>query len=74
MENLCYKNFKMFDSYASFIHIFSDAVDATDEDYSGSSSPPKARQQYVDPKMIIIMVVLAVMFVGICVALHLFSK
>ncbi|KFM78596.1 hypothetical protein X975_03643, partial [Stegodyphus mimosarum] len=52
----------------------SKAIDMTDEDYVGSSSPPKVRQQHVDPQMIIIMVVLAVMFVGICVALHLFSR
>ncbi|GIY73301.1 uncharacterized protein CDAR_530841 [Caerostris darwini] len=50
------------------------AVDKTDEEYAGSPEPPKVRQQHVDPKMIIIMVVLAVMFIGICVALHLFSK
>ncbi|KAG8198286.1 hypothetical protein JTE90_021540 [Oedothorax gibbosus] len=48
--------------------------DKTDEEYVGSSDPPKIRQQQVDPNMIIIMVVLAVMFIGICVALHLFSK
>ncbi|GBL96721.1 hypothetical protein AVEN_111857-1 [Araneus ventricosus] len=52
----------------------SDAVDKTDELYVGSPEPPKGRQQQVDPKMIIIMVVLAVMFIGICVALHMFSK
>lgn len=57
-----------------FFSSITDAVDATDEDYSGSPSPPKVPQHKVDPKMIIIMVVLAVMFVGICVALHLFSK
>ncbi|XP_015913125.1 uncharacterized protein [Parasteatoda tepidariorum] len=50
----------------------SDAIDKTDEEYS--ARPPKVKTQHVDPKMIIIMVVLAVMFVGICVALHLFSK
>ncbi|CAL1267165.1 unnamed protein product [Larinioides sclopetarius] len=52
----------------------SDAVDKTDELYVGSPEPPRGRQQQVDPKMIIIMVVLAVMFIGICVALHMFSK
>lgn len=52
----------------------SNEVDKTGEEYVGSPEPPKVRQQQVDPKMIIIMVVLAVMFIGICVALHLFSK
>ncbi|GFY16963.1 hypothetical protein TNCV_3690211 [Trichonephila clavipes] len=51
-----------------------DDADKTGEEYMGSPEPPKVRQQQVDPKMIIIMVVLAVMFIGICVALHLFSK
>lgn len=34
----------------------------------------EAARAHVDPNMIIVIVVLAVMFVGICVALHLFSK
>ncbi|XP_055930322.1 uncharacterized protein LOC129960736 [Argiope bruennichi] len=52
----------------------SDSKDKTDELYVGSPEPPRPRQQQVDLKMIIIMVVLAVMFIGICVALHMFSK
>ncbi|XP_054722023.1 uncharacterized protein LOC129231686 [Uloborus diversus] len=52
----------------------SDSMDATDEDYTRSSTPPKVHHQKVDLNMVIIMIVLSVMFIGICVALHLFSK